>query len=160
MALPTPIQLDEKILVFTVPENKELAVRSGADIVGGEELLNDLLENRLSFDRVVATTDMVPLVTKLARILGPRGLMPSVKTGTLTTDLSKALSDIRSKVPFRIEKFTGVFNVPVAKVNYLRLSSLYSIDNNERWRNRGQHQGGPQASLVPRSTRHEKRLLY
>jgi large subunit ribosomal protein L1 len=116
MALPTPIQLDEKILVFTSPENKELALTSGADIVGGEELVNDLLENKLSFDRVIATTEMVPLVTKLARVLGPRGLMPSVKTGSLTTDLQKALRDIRSNVPYRIEKFTGVFNIPIAKV--------------------------------------------
>ena len=122
LQLPTPIQLDERVLVFTGPENRERALRAGADIVGGDERLNDLLEDRLKFDRVIATTDMVSLVTKLARVLGPRGLMPSLKTGSLTNDVEKALFDIRTNVPFRIEKFTGLFNIPIAKVH---LSSGY-----------------------------------
>lgn len=115
LALPTAMQLDERILVFTGPENKEAALRCGADIVGGDELIGDVLEGRLQFDRVVATTDQLSVVTRLARFLGPKGMMPSAKTGTLTTDLPAALRQLRATVPFRLEKFSGIFNVPVAK---------------------------------------------
>lgn len=115
LSLPTPIQLDERILVFTGPDQRELALKCGADIAGGDELIADVQEGKLQFDRVLATTDQLGVVTKLARILGPRGLMPSVKTGTLTTDLVTALKQLRSTVPFRLEKVTGIFNIPIAK---------------------------------------------
>ena len=122
MRLPVQMQLSQRILVFTTPDKFEVARERGGDIVGGEELMPDILEGRLKFDRCIATTNMLPLVTKLARYLGPLGLMPNVKTGTLTNDVEKALEDARANVPYKIEKFTGVFNVPVAKV----LSPEYS----------------------------------
>lgn len=118
MELPVPMQLDTRILVFAgSPEQRDAALRAGADIAGGDELLNDLLEDRLQFDRVIAHLDALPLVTRLARVLGPRGLMPSTKTGTLTADLEAALRDARTRVAYRVEKFTGLFNIPVARVS-------------------------------------------
>lgn len=116
MALPVPLDLSKRILVFTGPEGQEAARRNGADIVGAEDLVPQLLEDKLQFDWCIASTDQLQLVTKLARILGPKGLMPSAKAGTLTNDIARALKDARTHVPYRIEKFSGNFNIPVAKV--------------------------------------------
>ena len=120
LRLPTPMQLKEKILVLCSGADRQSAMReAGADIVGSEDVVSDIQEGLLTdFDRVIATVDMAGVVTsKLARILGPRGLMPSVKSGTLTDDPLTALRMLRSTVPFRIEKQTGIFNIPVARLS-------------------------------------------
>lgn len=81
MKLPISMNSGAILLVFTSPDRQDLARRAGAHIVGGEELVGPMLEGKLDFNRCIATTDMLSVVMKLARYLGPKGLMPNAKTG-------------------------------------------------------------------------------
>ncbi len=108
-----------KVLVFAKGEKAKEAEEAGADYVGDEELIEKIQkENWLDFDKVIATPDMMPKVSRLGKILGPRGLMPSSKTGTVTFDVAKAVKDIKAgKVDFKVDR-TGVVHVPVGKVSF------------------------------------------
>ena len=94
-----------RVLVFANAEKAEAAREAGADIVGGDELIEKVNGGWLDFDAVVATPDMMGKVGRIARILGPRGLMPNPKTGTVTPDVTKAVNDIKGgKINFRVDK--------------------------------------------------------
>src|SRR5207253_4303132 len=95
------------------------ATEAGADFVGGEEMVTKIqTESWTAFDAVIATPDMMRSVGKLGKVLGPRGLMPNPKTGTVTTDVANAIREIKAgKVEFRVDK-TGVIHAPVGKVSF------------------------------------------
>ena len=98
-----------RVLVFANAEKAEAAREAGADIVGGDELIEKVNGGWLDFDAVVATPDMMGKVGRLGRVLGPRGLMPNPKTGTVTPDVAKAVSDIKGgKIEFRVDKHSNV----------------------------------------------------
>jgi large subunit ribosomal protein L1 len=108
-----------KILVFAKGDKEKEAKDAGADYVGAEELADKITkEGWTDFDTVVATPDIMGLVGRLGKVLGPRGLMPNPKTGTVTFDLAKAIKDIRAgKVEYRVEK-AGIIHVPVGKASF------------------------------------------
>lgn len=107
-----------RILAFAKGEKEKEARDAGADYVGAEDLAEKIQKGWLDFDAVVATPDIMGLVGKLGKVLGPRGLMPNPKTGTVTFDVAKAVRDIRAgKVEFRVEK-AGIVHVPVGKVSF------------------------------------------
>ncbi len=107
-----------RVLVFASGEKLQEAEAAGADHVGGEELAGRIQGGWLDFDAVVATPDMMRVVGRLGRVLGPRGLMPNPKTGTVTPDVAKAIEDIKAgKVNFRVDK-AGVVHAPLGKVSF------------------------------------------
>ncbi len=107
-----------RVLVFASGEKLQEAEAAGADEVGGEELAARIQGGWLDFDAVVATPDMMRVVGRLGRVLGPRGLMPNPKTGTVTVDVAKAIGDIKAgKVNFRVDK-AGVVHAPLGKVSF------------------------------------------
>ena len=94
-----------RVLVFAGGERAEEARAAGADIVGADELIDEVAKGRLDFDAVVSTPDLMGKVGRLGKVLGPRGLMPNPKTGTVTTDVAKAVEDIKGgKIEFRVDK--------------------------------------------------------
>ena len=94
-----------RVLVFANADKAEDARAAGADIVGGDDLIDEVSKGRLDYDAVVATPDLMGKVGRLGKVLGPRGLMPNPKTGTVTTDVAKAVSDIKGgKIEFRVDK--------------------------------------------------------
>jgi large subunit ribosomal protein L1 len=94
-----------RVLVFATGERAEQAKAAGADIVGDDALIEEVTKGRLDFDAVVATPDLMGKVGRLGRVLGPRGLMPNPKTGTVTPDVAKAVSDIKGgKIEFRVDR--------------------------------------------------------
>src|SRR5690554_2855315 len=107
-----------RVLVFAVGPKAEEAKAAGADIVGGDELVEEVQGGRLDFDSVVATPDMMGKVGRLGRVLGPRGLMPNPKTGTVTMDVAKAVSDIKGgKIEFRVDRHANLHFV-IGKVSF------------------------------------------
>jgi large subunit ribosomal protein L1 len=107
-----------RVLVFAKGQKEKEALDAGADIVGGEDLIEKISKGWLEFDKAIATPDMMGLVSKLGKILGPRGLMPNPKVGTVTFDLERATKEIKAgKVEFKVEK-AGVVHVPVGKVSF------------------------------------------
>ena len=107
-----------RVLVFAAGEKVKEAEEAGADHVGGEELLEKINGGWMDFDAVVATPDMMRVVGRLGRVLGPRGLMPNPKAGTVAMDVAKAVRDIKAgKVEFRVEK-AGIIHAPVGKVSF------------------------------------------
>jgi len=108
-----------KVLVFAKGEKAKEALEAGADYVGDEDLIKKIQEEGwLEFDKVIATPDIMSQVSKLGKILGPRGLMPSAKTGTVTFDVAKAVRDIKAgKVDFKVDR-GGVVHAPVGKVSF------------------------------------------
>jgi large subunit ribosomal protein L1 len=94
-----------RVLVFATGANAEAARAAGADIVGGDELIDEVNNGRLDYDSVVSTPELMGKVGRLGKVLGPRGLMPNPKTGTVTTDVAKAVTDIKGgKIEFRVDK--------------------------------------------------------
>ncbi|MCK4378856.1 MAG: 50S ribosomal protein L1, partial [Deltaproteobacteria bacterium] len=107
-----------RVVVFAKGEKEKEARDAGADEVGAEELAKKISDGWLDFDKAVATPDMMGVVGKLGRVLGPRGLMPNPKVGTVTFDIGKAVQDIKSgKVDFRVEK-AGIIHASVGKASF------------------------------------------
>ncbi len=107
-----------RVAVFATGEKVKEAEDAGADLVGGEELAKKVAGGFLDFDAVVATPDMMREVGKLGRVLGPRGLMPNPKVGTVTFDVAEAVGEIKAgKIEFRVDK-TGIIHAPFGKVSF------------------------------------------
>lgn len=108
-----------RVLVFAKGDKAKEAEEAGADFVGGEELIPKIQnEGWLEFDVVVATPDMMAVVGRLGRVLGPKGLMPNPKAGTVTPDVTKAINDIKAgKIEYRLDK-TNIIHVPIGKVSF------------------------------------------
>lgn len=118
IVLPHGTGRSARVLVIASGEKLREAQEAGADHVGGEELAAKIETGWLDFDAVVATPDMMRAVGRLGRVLGPRGLMPNPKTGTVTLDVTKAVQDIKAgKVEFRVDK-TGIVHAPLGKVSF------------------------------------------
>jgi large subunit ribosomal protein L1 len=118
VVLPNGTGKKVRVLVFAKGQKEKEALDAGADMAGGEDLIDKISKGWLEFDKAIATPDMMGLVSKLGKILGPRGLMPNPKMGTVTFDLEKAIKEIKAgKVEFRVEK-AGVVHVPVGKVSF------------------------------------------
>lgn len=107
-----------RVLVFAKGEKEKEAIEAGADYVGAEDLVEKIQKGWLDFDKAVATPDIMGLVGKLGKILGPRGLMPNPKLGTVTFDVAKAVKEIKAgKVEYKTDK-AGVVHVPIGKVSF------------------------------------------
>jgi large subunit ribosomal protein L1 len=118
VVLPHGLGKSRRVLVIASGEKVKEAEDAGADVVGGEEMVEKIQKGFLDFDTAVATPDMMKSVGKLGRILGPRGLMPNPKTGTVTFDVAKAVGEIKAgKVEFRVDK-TAIVHAPVGKVSF------------------------------------------
>jgi len=118
VVLPHGLGTTVRVLVFATGEKLREAEEAGADTVGGEELAKKIEGGWLDFDAVVATPDMMRVVGRLGKVLGPRGLMPNPKAGTVALDVAKAVQDIKAgKVEFRVDK-TGIIHAPVGKLSF------------------------------------------
>ena len=116
--LPNGLGKEVKVLVFAKGEKEKEALDAGADFIADEETIEKIQKGWFGFDKAIATPDMMGTVGKLGRILGPRGLMPNAKTGTVTFELEKAINELKSgKIDFRVEK-AGIIHVPVGKVSF------------------------------------------
>ncbi len=118
VVLPHGLGRSKRVLVIASAEKQKEAQEAGADFTGGDDAVDKILGGWLDFDAVVATPDMMRGVGRLGKVLGPRGLMPNPKTGTVTTDIAKAVREIKAgKVEFRVDK-TGIVHAPVGKVSF------------------------------------------
>lgn len=119
MVLPNGTGRSQKVLVFAKGEKAKEAEAAGADFVGAEDMVEKITkENWFGFDVVVASPDMMGVVGKLGRILGPRGLMPNPKTGTVTQDITKAVNEVKAgKVEYRLDKAANI-HVPIGKLSF------------------------------------------
>jgi len=126
--LPHGTGKTSRVLVFANGERADEARAAGADIVGGDELIDEVSKGRLDFDAVVATPDLMGKVGRLGKVLGPRNLMPNPKTGTVTTDVTKAVKDIKGgKVEFRIDKNSNLhFIIGKASFTAQQLAENYA----------------------------------
>jgi len=118
VVLPHGSGSSKRVLVIATGEKIKEAEKAGADHVGGPEMVAKIQEGWIDFDAIVATPDMMKDVGKLGKILGPKGLMPNPKTGTVTFDVTKAVQEIKAgKVEFRVDK-TSIIHVPVGKASF------------------------------------------
>ena len=119
VVLPNGTGKKVRVLDFAKGENVDIALQNGADYAGGEELVAKIQnENWFEFDVVVATPDMMGLVGRIGRVLGPKGLMPNPKAGTVTPDVAKAVNDIKAgKIEYRLDK-TNIIHCPIGKVSF------------------------------------------
>ena len=119
VVLPNGTGRSVKVLVIAKGEKADIAAKAGADIVGAEEIIAKILnENYLDFDVVITSPDMMGQMGRVARILGPKGLMPSPKSGTVTTDVEKAIKETKAgKVEYRVDK-TAIVHCPIGKKSF------------------------------------------
>lgn len=118
VVLPNGLGKAVRVLVFAKGEKEKEALEAGADMVGSDDVIEKIKGGWLEFDRAIATPDMMGSVGKLGKILGPRGLMPNPKVGTVTFDVAKAVNELKAgKVEFRVEK-AGIVHSPVGKVSF------------------------------------------
>lgn len=137
VTLPHGIGKQVKIAVLTNDENFEEARKAGADIVGNDELIENITKGNIDFDLLIATPNMMPKLAKLGRVLGPKGLMPSPKSGTVSSTLTATLTEFKKgKFEYKADK-TGIVHVTIGKVNFSEnqllenLRALYtSIEKN------------------------------
>jgi len=118
VVLPHGLGKSKRVLVIASGEKQKEATEAGADFVGGEEVVERIMGGWVDYDAVVATPDMMRAVGRLGKVLGPRGLMPNPKTGTVSLDIAKAVREIKAgKVEFRVDK-TGIIHAPVGKASF------------------------------------------
>ena len=116
-----------RVAVFARGDRAEEAKKAGADVVGAEDLVESVQKGEINFDRCIATPDMMPLVGRLGKILGPRGLMPNPKVGTVTNDVTQAVRDAKGgAVEFRVEK-AGIVHAGVGKASFSETALLENI---------------------------------
>jgi len=116
--LPNGLGKDVKVLVFAKGEKEKEAIDAGADFAGSDEFIDKIKGGWFGFDKAVATPDVMGTVGKIGKLLGPRGLMPNAKTGTVTFDISRAVSELKAgKIDFRVEK-AGIVHAPLGKVSF------------------------------------------
>lgn len=127
VVLPHGTGKDKKVCVIASGEKVKEAEEAGADYVGGEELVEKISKGWLDFDVVVATPDMMKVVSRLGRILGPKGMMPNPKSGTVTFEVKKAIEEIKSgRVEFRVDK-TAIIHSAVGKVSFPEKNLIENI---------------------------------
>ncbi|MGE5894057.1 MAG: 50S ribosomal protein L1 [bacterium] len=118
VVLPHGIGKSIRVLAFAKGEKEKEAREAGADHVGAEDLVDKIQKGWLDFDKVVATPDVMGLVGKIGKILGPRGLMPNPKLGTVTFDIGKAIKELKAgKIEFKVDK-TGLIHMPIGRVSF------------------------------------------
>ena len=118
VVLPNGVGKDVRVAVFAKGEKEKEALEQGADHVGSDELIEKIQKGWLEFDKAIATPDMMSSVGKLGRVLGPRGMMPNAKLGTVTFDIARAVKEIKAgKIDFKVEK-AGVLHAPMGKVSF------------------------------------------
>lgn len=118
VVLPNGLGKEVKVLAFAKGEKEKEAEDAGADFVGNDDLVEKIKDGWFGFDKAVATPDVMSSVGKIGKILGPRGLMPNAKTGTVTFDISKAIQELKAgKIDFRVER-AGIVHVPMGKVSF------------------------------------------
>jgi large subunit ribosomal protein L1 len=118
VVLPHGMGKAVRVVVFAKGDKGKEAEDAGADFVGSEDLIKKITEGWLEFDNAVATPDMMALVGRIGKILGPRGLMPNPKVGTVTMDIAKAVKEIKAgKLEFRVDK-AGIVHIPIGKVSF------------------------------------------
>lgn len=118
VALPNGVGKEVRVAVFAKGEKEKEALDAGADYAGADELLEKVQSGWLEFDKTIATPDMMGAVGKLGRVLGPRGLMPNAKLGTVTFDVARAVTEIKAgKIDFKVDK-TGIVHVAVGKIDF------------------------------------------
>ncbi len=118
VALPNGVGKEVRVAVFAKGEKEKEALEAGADYAGGDELVEKVQGGWLEFDKTIATPDMMGAVGKLGRILGPRGMMPNAKLGTVTFDVGRAVTELKAgKIDFKVEK-AGIVHVPMGKVSF------------------------------------------
>jgi large subunit ribosomal protein L1 len=116
--LPHGTGRTQRVLVFAQGDSAREAEAAGADVVGGEELARRIQEGWLEFDVAIATPDMMGVVGRLGRVLGPRGLMPNPRTGTVTPDVARVVREVKAgRVEFRVDR-TGVLHAPIGKISF------------------------------------------
>ncbi|MFC1863584.1 50S ribosomal protein L1 [Thermodesulfobacteriota bacterium] len=118
VGLPHGVGKEVKVLVFAKGEKEKEALDAGADFAGSDDYIDKIQKGWLEFDKAIATPDMMSSVSKLGRVLGPRGMMPNAKLGTVTFDVGKAVKDIKAgKIEFKVEKI-GIVHAPMGKVSF------------------------------------------
>ncbi len=136
VGLPSGTGKDVRVAVFAAGAAAEEARKAGADIVGVDDLAADIQAGKMDFDVAIATPDLMPLVGRLGRVLGPRGLMPNPKTGTVTTDVGRAVTEFKGgKVEYRTDRYGNV-HVPLGRVSFemdaLTVNFLAVVDELQR----------------------------
>ncbi|MFO7751080.1 MAG: 50S ribosomal protein L1 [Desulfobacteraceae bacterium] len=118
VVLPNGLGKEVKVLVFAKGEKEKEATDAGADFIATDEIVEKIKEGWFGFDKAIATPDMMGTVGKLGRVLGPRGLMPNAKTGTVTFEVDRAINELKAgKIDFRVEK-AGIVHAPVGKASF------------------------------------------
>jgi large subunit ribosomal protein L1 len=118
VVLPNGLGKTVRVLVLAGGDKQREATEAGAEYVGGDELVQKIMEGWTDYDAVIATPDMMRSAGKLGKVLGPRGLMPNPKTGTVTADVTKAVKETKAgKVEFRVDK-AGIVHCPIGKINF------------------------------------------
>jgi len=129
VALPHGLGKSVRVLVFAKGEKEKEAQEAGADVVGGEDLIEKIQKGWLDFDKAIATPDVMGMVSKLGKILGPRGLMPNPKVGTVTFDIAKTVKEMKAgRVEFRVDK-AGNLHVPVGKISFGKEKLLENLNS-------------------------------
>ena len=129
VALPHGLGKSVRVLVFAKGEKEKEAQEAGADTVGAEDLIEKIQKGWLDFDKAIATPDVMGMVSKLGKILGPRGLMPNPKVGTVTFDIAKTVKEMKAgRVEFRVDK-AGNLHVPVGKVSFGKEKLLENLNS-------------------------------
>ena len=127
VVLPNGTGRQVRVLVFCKDNNFQAAKDAGADYVGGADLVQKIQEGWLEFDAVVATPDMMPVISKIARVLGPRGLMPSPKSGTVTINVAQTVKELKAgKIQYRVDKGANI-HAPVGKMSFSNAQLIENI---------------------------------